>query len=129
MSWLYTLVFAGLIFSSNNVHSTKGTADAPSKVQQVRKGDETERFEQTYPLTANGRISLSNVNGSIVINAWDRAEVKLVAVKTADSKDRLGDVEIKVDSKPDYLAVETEYGDWKSHNGGWHNNGRLQVDY
>jgi|KBSMisStandDraft_5_1062788.scaffolds.fasta_scaffold44129_3 DUF4097 and DUF4098 domain-containing protein YvlB len=129
MSWLYTLVFAGLIFSSNNVHFTKVTADTPAKAQQARQGDETERFEQTYPLTANGRISLSNVNGSIVINAWDRAEVKLVAVKTADSKERLGDVQIKVDSKPDYLSVETEYGDWKSHNGGWHNNGRLQVDY
>ena len=125
MSWLYTLVFAGLIFSSNNIHFTKVTANTPSKAPQTVQGDETERFEQTYPLTANGRISLSNVNGSIVINAWDRAEVKLVAVKTADSKERLGDVEIKVDAKPDYLSVETEYG----HNGSWHNNGRLQVDY
>ena len=113
MSWLYTLVFAGLIFSSNNIHFAKVTANTPSKAQQTVQGDETERFEQTYPLTANGRISLSNVNGSIVINAWDRAEVKLVAVKTADSKERLGDVEIKVDAKPDYLSVETEYG----HNG------------
>jgi DUF4097 and DUF4098 domain-containing protein YvlB len=64
-----------------------------------------------------------------VINAWDRAEVKVVAVKTADSTERLADVQIKVDSKPDSVSIETEYPDWKAHNGTWHNNGKMQVDY
>ncbi len=60
-------------------------------VIQIVKLDETERFEQTYPLNANGRVSVSNVNGSITIETWDRTEVKLEAVKIADSSERLSE--------------------------------------
>src|SRR5262245_31864362 len=106
MSWLYTLVFAGLLFSSNHTDSRKLAADRTSMAAQTASAsqDETERFEHTYPLSRNGRLSLSNVNGSIVIKAWDRQVVQLVAVKTADTKERLADVQIKVDAKPDYIA-------------------------
>ena len=31
-----------------------------------------EEFDQTYNITADGRISLENVNGGVVINVWDR---------------------------------------------------------
>jgi hypothetical protein len=132
MSWLYTIIFAGLTFSSN-----EGSVSMPIDLSQNDvvvvesvKGDETERFEQTYPLNANGRVSVSNVNGSIRLEAWDRNEVKLVATKTADSKERLAEVEIKVESKPDYLNVETNYDNWKQRNGErWKNHGKLEVDY
>jgi DUF4097 and DUF4098 domain-containing protein YvlB len=129
MSWLYTIIFAGLTFSSS-----EGKLPLPLNLPQndtvvveAAKGDETERFEQTYPLKANGRVSVSNVNGSITLEAWDRNEVKLVAVKTAESKERLAEVEIKIDSKPDYFSVETDYGNYK--NRGWKNHGKLEVDY
>lgn len=132
MSWLYTIIFAGLSFSSND-----GTVPIPvdlpradAVVVESIKGDETERFEQTYPLSANGRVSVSNVNGSITLEAWDKNEVKLVAIKTADSKERLAEVEIKVESKPDYFSVETNYDSWKTRGGErWKNNGKLEVDY
>lgn len=132
MSWLYTIIFAGLSFSSND-----GTVPIPvdlpradAVVVESVKGDETERFEQTYPLSANGRVSVSNVNGSITLEAWDKNEVKLVAIKTADSKERLAEVEIKVESKPDYFSVETNYDSWKARGGErWKNNGKLEVDY
>jgi hypothetical protein len=62
--------------------------------------DETERFEQTYPLSAKGRVNVSNVNGSITVEAWDRNEVKLEAVKTADTRESLADVEIKSTRAP-----------------------------
>ncbi len=105
------------------------TASAP--LVAVASGDETERFEQTYPLSANGRLSVSNVNGPIVIEAWDRNEVQLVAIKTADTKERLADVDIKVDAKPDYISIETDYGDWKVRNNGdrGRDRGRLDVAY
>ncbi|MEP6850833.1 MAG: DUF4097 family beta strand repeat-containing protein [Acidobacteriota bacterium] len=129
MSWLYTLVFAGLLFSSQNAPVRVAT-DTHSNTQITVIRDETERFEQTYPLSANGRVSVSNVNGSIVVKAWDRNEVQLIAVKTGDSKERLADVEIKIDAKPDYISVETNYDSWKNRGDGerWRN-GRLQVDY
>lgn len=132
MSWIFTIVFSGLLFSANN-----GSAPIPVQPEVVSepaaiaaKQDETERFEQTYPLSAGGRVSVSNINGSIVAEAWDRNEVKLVAVKTADSKERLADVEIKVDSKPDSITIETNYDSWKQRSGGrWKNGEKLVVDY
>ena len=134
MSWLYTIVFTGLLFSSQG-GSFSATDRSIQNCQVVPsespKGDETERFEQTYPLSANGRVNVSNVNGSITIEAWDRNEVKLEYTKVADSKERLADVEIRIDSKADSFSVETDYGDWKKGNMGdrWKNGGKLTVEY
>ena len=30
-----------------------------------------EEFHQTYPLNANGRVELQNINGAVHITAWD----------------------------------------------------------
>lgn len=132
MSWLYTIIFAGLSLSPNErtVPIPVDLPQADAVVVESVKGDETERFEGTYPLNASGRISVSNVNGSITLEAWDKNEVKLVAIKTADSKERLAEVEIKVESRPDHLDIETNYDKWKTRNGGrWGNHGKLEVEY
>ncbi len=134
-SFLFSTVLASVtgfpIFSSENLV----TGNLPQLVvltpQTVVEGDETERFEQTYPLNANGRVSVDNVNGSIVVEAWDRNEVKLEAVKIANSRERLAEVEIKVSSKPEYLKIETVFGSWKNGNRNWNCSGycRLEVQY
>ena len=88
MSWLYSIVFAGLMFSSNNETPVQ-SCDIPQSdvlIVESAPGDETEKFEQSYPISPNGRVSVSNVNGSIVIDAWDKNEVRLEATKIADSK-------------------------------------------
>lgn len=69
----------------------------------------TEEFHHTYKLTANGRVSLSNVNGEVRISVWDRSEVKVDAVKFAHDNDRLADVTIAVDSSQDSIRIETKY--------------------
>ncbi|HEY2865869.1 MAG TPA: hypothetical protein VGJ02_02140 [Pyrinomonadaceae bacterium] len=133
MSWLYSLVFAGLLFASGSdgVSVNKPTLVPVNYDAQAAKQGETERIEKTFPLNPNGRVSLSNVNGSITVTAWDQNEVKMVAIKTADSKERLAEVDIKIDARPEYLNIETDYGDWKSRsgNGNWHNNENLTVEY
>jgi hypothetical protein len=137
MSWLYSIVFAGLLFSSGSESISISTnQNTDESVVLSSQQDVVDRFEQTYPLNANGRVSVSNVNGSITVSAWDRKEVRLVAIKTADSKERLADVQIQIDSKPEYLRVETEHSDWKwkekdkdKPGGEWRNNGKLTVDY
>jgi DUF4097 and DUF4098 domain-containing protein YvlB len=117
MSWLYSIVFAGLLFSSNGDQTAKNTqtqnTTSPVLTTAVVIGDETEKFEQTYPLSRNGNVSVSNVNGSIVVEAWDRDEVRLEATKIADSKETLADVEIKINSTADSFSVETDYKAWK----------------
>ena len=132
MSWLISLVLAGVVFSSdttvplrqNNLANTETTT-------KVVRLDETERFEQTYPLNSNGRVSLSNVNGSVTIDTWERNEVKLEAVKTADDKEKLADVEIKIEARRDAIIIETQYDNWKrdSNSREWRNYGKLTVDY
>ena len=132
MSWLISLVLASVVFTSDTtVPVQRNNFTNSETTTKIVLLDETERFEQTYPLSANGRVSVSNVNGSITIDTWDRKEVKLEAVKTADSKDRLADVEIKIDARADSLSVETNYDNWKRDGGnrGWKNYGKLTVEY
>ncbi len=131
MTWIYSIIFAGLMISSSSDLPKVDNyryADASEKI--FVKSDETEKFEQTYALNPNGRVRVSNVNGSIVIDTWERAEVKLEYVKTADAKENLAEVEIKIEAQPDSFSVETDYGDWKRQNsGGRKNYGKLQVEY
>src|SRR5690349_3832863 len=105
MSWLYSIVFAGLLFSGGDGSVTVNKIDLsqqdPASVSVTK--DETETFEQSYPLNANGRVSVSNINGSIIVEAWDRNEVKLTATKIADSRETLNDVQIDVNARPDYF--------------------------
>src|ERR1700728_3968211 len=43
------------------------------------RGALTEEFHQTYAITADGRIELGIINGSVHIPSWDRNEVKVPA--------------------------------------------------
>ena len=53
------------------------------------RGALTVEFHQTYPLTAYGRIELDNINGDVHISSWDQNQVKVDAVKYADTKEQL----------------------------------------
>lgn len=85
-----------------------------------QRGSLTEEFHQTYPITADGRVDLSNINGSVHISSWDRNEVKVDAIKSADTKERLDEAKIDVDAGKDYVSIQTKYPehnhDWGSHN-------------
>lgn len=76
-----------------------------------RHGDFTEEFHQTYALAAGGRIELDNINGAVHITAWDQNQVKVDAVKYANSKDRLDEAKIEVESGSDYVSIRTKYRD------------------
>jgi hypothetical protein len=69
-------------------------------------------FERTYPLQSGGHFVLENVNGSVQVEGWDRNEVEVCAVKTAQNDPRDVDrVEIEVESHPDEVDVHTRYPD------------------
>src|SRR5277367_2484346 len=82
----------------------------------------TEELHKTYALTADGRVELDNINGAVHISSWDRNEVKVDAVKYADTKERLDEARIEVNSGKDTLSIRTKYRDhdqtfnWGSHN-------------
>lgn len=71
-----------------------------------------EEFNQTYPLSANGRVSLENLNGGVNITAWDRNEVQISAIKRAYRRDRLEEARIDVTPSPDAIRIRTVYPRW-----------------
>jgi DUF4097 and DUF4098 domain-containing protein YvlB len=93
------------------------------------RGALSEEFHQTYAITSDGRIELDNINGAVHISSWERNEVKVDAVKYADTKERLEEAKIEIDSGKDYLSIRTKYPD---HNNNWnwgsHNN-PASVEY
>jgi len=86
------------------------------------RGAFSEEFHQTYALNPDGRVELDNINGAVHISTWDRNDVKVDAVKYADSKERLDEARIDIDSSGNHLSIRTKYPDhdltfnWGSHN-------------
>jgi len=94
-----------------------------------RRGALTEEFHQTYAISADGRVELDNINGDVHISSWDRNEVKVDAVKYADTKERLEEAKIEIDSGKDYLSIRTKYPD-HSNNWNWGSrNNPASVEY
>src|SRR3984957_18553489 len=81
----------------------------------------TDEFHKTYAISAQGLVELDNINGDVHISVWDRNEVKVDAIKTAGSKERLDEARIEVNSDADHLEISTKYPDhnhtfnWGSH--------------
>jgi hypothetical protein len=132
MSWLYSIFLAGLAFSSSSSPVNLNAVAKPDNAVVTARADETEHFDQTYPLTSNGKVNLSNVNGSVTVEAWDRNEVHVEYTKTADSKERLNDVNVRIDSRADGISIDTDYDNWKRDNNndhGWKFSGKLEVAF
>jgi DUF4097 and DUF4098 domain-containing protein YvlB len=115
--------------TEGNLPAKNSYSQTNTNVNQVIRLDETERFEQSYPLNPNGRVSVSNINGSITVEAWDRNEIRLEAVKTADSRETLAEVELRIESRPDSFSIETDYGSWKNRDGQKWRERKLRVDF
>ncbi len=93
-------------------------ADAQARV--------SEKFSQTYAFAADGVISLSNINGDVDIEAWDRNEVLLEAEKFARDEESLARIRLAIEHRPERLAIKTEI-DRKLRN--FWNHGRAEVRY
>lgn len=67
-------------------------------------------FDRTVPLNPSGTFDLQNVNGSVEVSSWDRHEVEIHAVKTANRNVRdLERVTIEVNARPDAVSITTRY--------------------
>jgi hypothetical protein len=76
-------------------------------IPAAKAQDTTEEVHQTFPLADNGRVSLDNVNGAIEISTWDRAEVKVDAVKRAKTTEALSDINIDFKAEGDWVSIKT----------------------
>jgi len=82
-----------------------------------------EEFHKTYPLSAGGSVSVNNVNGAVRIYTWDRNEVEVVAVKSADSESKLRDCNIDVYASSSRVEIKTKYAQH------FFNNNPANVEY
>lgn len=83
----------------------------------------TEQFHKSYPISADGRISLKNVNGPVTVIAWDKNEVQVDAVKTGDTKELVDDAKIEVNAGSSMIDIRTHYPEDR------HNYHAATVDY
>src|SRR5436305_783176 len=88
------------------------TAADATRAQSSSRPELTEEFHQTYPLNADGRVSLTNINGDVRVATWDRNEIKVDAVKRAYTQERLKEAKINVEAGPNSVNIETEYPDY-----------------
>ncbi|MDM7921858.1 MAG: DUF4097 family beta strand repeat-containing protein [Pyrinomonadaceae bacterium] len=131
MSWLYSIIFAGLMFGSGTdvaVIDVEKVADGDSAVQAPSQ-DVTEKIDQTYPLSADGRVSLSNINGSVTVEAWDRNEVRIEATKTADSQATLNQFSININSSPTSIKISVDPPNWRYGDRDQVKSRRVRVDF
>lgn len=72
-----------------------------------------ETFKQTYPLGAGGEVEVRNTNGGITVEAWDRNEVQVEAIKQvkadsdAKAKEILQKIRIDVQAGSGLVRIET----------------------
>src|SRR5580704_12938658 len=84
-----------------------GTASASD--HSDRQGSFTEEFHKVFPLSAQGRVEIENINGPVHITGWDRPEVNVDAIKSAWSKERLAEATIEIDASGDRISIRTKY--------------------
>ena len=68
-----------------------------------------EELHKTYPLDADGRVSLKNVNGAVHISAWDRNEVQVEAIKRGSTQEVMNEADIVIDSAQSSISIRTRY--------------------
>ena len=90
-----------------------------------------EEFHQTYPLAANGSVSLRNLSGAVHISTWNQNAVKVDAIKTAHSQERLQEAKIVVENTPDRVVIRTKYPDrnWDGDDDDDHGRSLASVEY
>jgi DUF4097 and DUF4098 domain-containing protein YvlB len=98
------------ILSVTTILGILGLVFAASSAQAVNL---TERFEKTYPLGAGGEVQLRNVNGGVKLEAWDRNEVRVQALKKVragsdeDARKVMGQTKVEVSKTAGGLKIAT----------------------
>ncbi len=92
-----------------------------------------EKFEKTEALARDGKVFLGNVSGDVAVKTWDKAEVRIEALKVSESsseakaRENCGLVTIEITREAGVLRIDTKYPQMKKFWGGDSIN--VSVDY
>lgn len=87
----------------------------------------TKEESYSFPLNDGGRLSVSNVNGSVTVTGGSGDTVEIIAIKKADNQKTLDGIEVEITHTADSIVIETDLPNsdsWYS----WGGNGG-QVTY
>lgn len=102
------------------IHSRKGiwavTAALVLLASLPAVAEVTQDFHRTIPLSAEGRVSLSNINGDVEITGWSRNDVQIDATKSARDQQRLDEIRIGINNSSDSVSIETKYPEGRTNN-------------
>jgi len=65
-------------------------------------------FHYSYPLSANGKLSVETFNGSIEISGWDQNTVDISGTKYGPTEEIANRIEVAVDHAPDSAAIHVQ---------------------
>jgi DUF4097 and DUF4098 domain-containing protein YvlB len=89
----------------------RAMADARELYQGRQGAEQTETFSRRIKVGRDGRVSISNISGSITVTAASGDEVSIDAVKRGrGDRSQLDRVGIVVDERPGRVDVRTDYG-------------------
>jgi len=92
-----------------------------------------EKFEKTEALAKDGKVFLGNVSGDVAVKTWDKAEVRIEALKMSEAsseakaKENCAQVTIEITREAGVLRIDTKYPHQKRFWGGDSLN--VSVDY
>src|SRR5512144_2382910 len=66
-----------------------------------------ESIDVTKPLSATGRVTLQNTNGSVRVAAWDEPRVRIEAVKYAANERALRELDVAIEGQDDHVDVRS----------------------
>jgi DUF4097 and DUF4098 domain-containing protein YvlB len=112
-------LMAALPLSSTAVSAQDADAGRPSRALRAlmpgyqgrdRGPEQTDRFSAKYRIGRDGRVTVSNISGDIVVTGSSGDEVVVEATKrTRGDRSRLGEVRIETSNAPGRVDVRTEY--------------------
>ncbi len=91
---IYSLIFVSLFGSLN-------------------AGTIREKYEETFKFKPGGQLILTNTNGSIIIESWDKEQIRVEAEKTVKASNRrtaeqiMEKIEIEIKHEDNFLEIKT----------------------
>lgn len=83
-----------------------------------------EPIDQTAPFNSDGRLSVSNVNGTVKVLTWERNEIRIVGEKSAATAEELAAIQMKIETAPERASIEVKLPKRKS---GWFGGGNIRA--
>ena len=71
--------------------------------------DVEDTVEKSFDVSQQAVLRLANLNGGVDIEGWDKNEIKITAIITADDQEDRDRIKIQFHQSSNDVSVETEY--------------------